>query len=521
MLRKLYLLVFVSACMLFVILGGVLAQDNSVLRVAATASVTTWDPSLSFSTEALYLTNIYEPLLYANAPGSAEAFRPALATDWSASDDGMTWTFHIRQGVKFHDGEMLTAEAVKASLDRHKTMGGASFIWAPVASIDVVDDYTVQVNMAYPAPLELIASSQYDAWIVSPKALAAAADDSTYFEAGVEAGTGPYMLADYTPGSEVVLKSFPDYWGGWDDTDHYENIVVSIVSDAVTQEQLLTGNEVDLALSLPATSYDTFVNDSGYNVQTVQTLFNYVGFLNTTRPPLDDTLVRQAISYAIPYDDIITVGAEGRATQARGAVPAGVWPYSEDVPQYHQDLDKARDLLTQAGHEGGGFELKLTYAAENTIEASFAPLIADALGQIGINVSIEPMLFNQQWELAKADPTQAQDIFLLLYWPTYSDAGSDNLWSMFHSSENPFFNLSYWKNDEFDTTLDEAINLSGTDRAQSQALYNQAQTLMVDEAPGLFFMDVGSWYAVPTSVAGFEYNLNYPFAIFLYPLHAA
>ena len=94
MLRKLYLLVFVSACMLFVILGGVLAQDNSVLRVAATASVTTWDPSLSFSTEALYLTNIYEPLLYANAPGSAEAFRPALATDWSASDDGMTWTFH-------------------------------------------------------------------------------------------------------------------------------------------------------------------------------------------------------------------------------------------------------------------------------------------------------------------------------------------------------------------------------------------------------------------------------------------
>ena len=274
--------------------------------------MTTWDPSLSFSTEALYLTNIYEPLLYANAPGSAEAFRPALATDWSASDDGMTWTFHIRQGVKFHDGETLNAEAVKESLDRHKAMGGASFIWAPVASIDVVDDYTVQINMAYPAPLELIASSQYDAWIVSPKALAAAADDSTYFEAGVEAGTGPYMLASYTPDAEVVLKAFPDYWGGWSDTNHYENIVVSIVSDAVTQEQLLTGSEVDLALSLPPTSYDTFVNDSGYNVQTVQTLFNYVGFLNTTRPPLDNALVRQAISYAIPYDDIITVGAEGR-----------------------------------------------------------------------------------------------------------------------------------------------------------------------------------------------------------------
>ena len=357
--------------------------------------------------------------------------------------------------------------------------------------------------MAYPAPLELIASSQYDASMVRPKALAAAADNSTYFEAGVEAGTGPYMLADYTPGSEVVLKSFPDYWGGWGDNDHYENIVVSIVSDAVTQEQLLTGNEVDLALSLPATSSDTFVNDSGYNVQTVQTLFNYVGFLNTTRPPLDDTLVRQAISYAIPYDDIITVGAEGRATQARGAVPAGVWPYSEDVPQYHQDLDKARDLLIQAGHEGGGLKLKLTYAAENTIEASFAPLIADALGQIGINVRSNRCcsISNGNWRkqtrrrrrtfscCSTGQPTAM---------PVLTTCGRCS------TVANPFFNLSYWKNDEFDTTLDEAINLSGTDRAQSQALYDQAQTLMVDEAPGLFFMDVGSWYTVPTWVAGFE-----------------
>lgn len=517
--RKLVLLLLL--CAMLVGSGGALAQTPSVLRVTATAAITTWDPSLSFSTEALYMTNIYEPLLYANPPGSAQPFRPALATDWSSSADGMTWTFHIRKGVKFHDGETLTAQAVKDSLDRHKKMGGASFIWAPVKSIDVVDDYTVQFNMVNPAPLELILASQYDAWIVSPKALAAAAKDDKYFEQGVEGGTGPYMLDSYTPDSEVVLKAFPDYWGGWSDTNHYQNIVVSIVSDAVTQEQLLTSGGADLALRLPESSYDTFVKDPNYNVQTVQTLFNYVGFLNTTRPPLDNVKVRQAISYAMPYADIIKVGAEGRATQSHGPVPAGVWPYSAEVPQYHQDLDKARELLKEAGHEGGGFDLKLTYAAENTIEASFAPLIADALGQIGINVTIDPMLFNQQWELAKGDPTQAQDIFLLLYWPTYSDAGSDNLYSMFHSSDKPFFNLSYWKDDQFDKTLDQAVQLSGTDRAQSQKLYTEAQTRLVDQAPGLFFMDVGSWYAVPKTIAGFEYNLNYPFAIFFYPLHSA
>ncbi|MFN8378073.1 MAG: ABC transporter substrate-binding protein [Anaerolineae bacterium] len=519
MIRK--VLLVMVAVLLLVSIGAVAAQDTTALRVASTAAITTWDPSLSFSTEALYLANMYEPLLWANAPGADEPFTPALATSWEASEDGLTWTFHLREGVKFHDGTDLTAQAVKDSIDRHRSIGGAAFIWAPVESIEVVDDLTVQFNLSYPAPLDLIASSLYAAWIVSPDALAAAASDEAYFEQGVDGGTGPYMLSDYTPDTEVVLSAFPDYWGGWDDTNHFQNVVVSIVADDVVQEQLLLGGEVDLALRLPPSSYDDFSANADFNVQTVNTLFNYVGFLNTLRPPLDNPLVRQAISYAIPYDDIIQVGAEGLGTQSHGPVPQGVFPYSPDVPQYTQDLDKARELMAEAGYPDGGLELKLTYAAENSTEEAFAPVIADALAEIGINVTIEPMLFNQQWDLAKSDPANAQDIFLLLYWPTYSDAGSDNLWSLFRSSESPFFNLSYWKNDEYDALIDEAIPLSGTDRAGAQELYTQAMNLLVDQAPGLYLMDVSNWYAVPTYLDGFAYNLNYPFATFFYPLHPA
>jgi uncharacterized protein (TIGR03086 family) len=197
--------------------------------------------------------------------------------------------------------------------------------------------------------------------------------------------------------------------------------------------------------------------------------------------------VRQALSYAIPYDDIIAIGAQGYGTQSRGPVPAGVWPWSEETPQYTQDLEKAKQLLVEAGYPDGGFNLRLTYASENQNEERFAPLIKDAFAEIGVEVEIQAIQFSQQWEEAKADPATAQDIFLLLYWPTYSDAGSDNLWSMFHSSEAPFFNLSYWVNEEFDSTLDEAIALTVTDPAQSQQLYNDAMTLLVDEAPGLFF----------------------------------
>ena len=119
---------------------------------------------------------------------------------------------------------------------------------------------------------------------------------------------------------------------------------------------------------------------------------------------------------------------------------------------------RPKQLLDEAGHPDGGFNLKLTYASENDTEAAFAPLIKDSFAQIGVDVTIEPILFNQQWEAAKTDPTNAQDMFLLLYWPTYSDAGSDNLWSMFYGTgEAPHlnvtdFNLSYWKNEQYNDT---------------------------------------------------------------------
>ena len=185
------------------------------------------------------------------------------------------------------------------------------------------------------------------------------------------------------------------------------------------------------------------------------------------------------------YADIITVGAQGYGTQSHGPVPAGVFPWSADVPQYTQDLDEGQGPAAQAGYPNGGFSLNLTYAAENQNEARFAPLIKEAYATLGVNVTLTPIAFNQQWEKAKATAGR-QDMFLLLYWPTYADAGSDNLWSMFHSSDKPFFNLSYWKNTQFDTLVDDAIGLTATQRDQAQAKYVQAMKLLVDQAPGVF-----------------------------------
>ncbi|HEY73186.1 MAG: hypothetical protein B6I35_04280 [Anaerolineaceae bacterium 4572_32.2] len=486
-----------------------------ILRVAATASVTTWDPSASFSTEALYMANLYEPLMWINPDGS---FEPALAESWDVSDDGLAWTFHIREGVTFHDGESLTADTVVASIERTRALGaGASWIWWMVETIEAADDLTVEVTLSTAYPLDRVAASTYAAWIMSPTA--AAYEDSEWFEAGNEAGSGPWMLESYTPDEEIVLTRFEDYWGGWDD-DQYDKVIISIVPEQIVQSQMLEGGEVDLALSLPEETQEDFEANVDFVVHENATLFNYVGLMNTQKEPLNDPLVRQAIAYAIPYDDVVAVGAGGLGQQARGPVPNGLWPYSDEVFQYTYDPAKAADLLEQAGYPGGGFSLVLTHAAENLSEERFAPVIKDALADIGIELEIRPMLWAQQWELAKGDPAEAQDMFLLLWWPTISD-GYDNLTSMFQCEETPFFSLAYYCNEEYDTLTSEALALTGPDPEAAQEKYIEAMNILVEDSPSLFLYDTRLFRPVPAYLEGYEYNANYPFSTFFYPIRLA
>ena len=493
-------------------------SSQQLLRVAATAAVTTWDPIKSFSTEVLYMANLYEPLLYANPPGSSQPFRPGLATSWSRSKDGKTWTFHLRKGVTFHDGEPLTSAAVKSSIEAAAKSGGASFIWASLGSITTPDDSTVVFHMKSPARVDLIASSEDGAWIVCPKALAAVAKDANYFESGKDCGTGPYMLKSYKAGSEVVLTAYDKYWGGWGGS-RYQNVAIEITSEAIVQQQMLSSGQVDLALSVPLENVKKLAAGGQYTTIVQPTSQNYTAFFNTTRPPLDNPLVRRALSYAMPYGSIIKVGAYGYGSQSRGPVPKGIFPWSTSTPQYHQNLAMAKKLLAQAGHAGGHFSLKLTYAAENQAESRFAPLIKDAFAKIGVNVSLKGILFNQQWAAAKANPKKAQDIFLLLYWPTYSDAGSDNLYSLFHSSAKPFFNLSYWNDPAYDKLVDAGTAVSGVSQSKAQADYSKAMKLLYDQAPGAYLYDAKLVLLEPKtlSMPG-AVNINYPFVTFFYPI---
>jgi peptide/nickel transport system substrate-binding protein len=127
------------------------------------------------------------------------------------------------------------------------------------------------------------------------------------------------------------------------------------------------------------------------------------------------------------------------------------------------------------------------------------------------------MLWAQQWEMAKGDPTEAQDMFLLLWWPTISD-GYDNLSSMFKCEEKPFFSLAYYCNEEYDNLINEALNLTATDPEKAQEMYTEAMNILSEDSPSLFLYDTSVFRPVPTYLKGYEYNANYPFSTFFYPI---
>lgn len=485
------------------------ASPISVFKVATSAAVTTWDPIQSFSTEAFYMPNIYEPLLWKNPDGAATEYAPGIATSWTHSTDSKTWTFKIRSGATFHDGTAVTAAAVKASFDESKKNGGAGFIWGPVDTFVAPSADTLIMNLGYAAPMDLIASSTYGAWVISPKVLAAGIANSKYYDSGIDGGSGPYTIKSYSAGSEVVLSAYPGYWGS---KPTYKIVDALITPDAVTAQQMMTSGQVDWSTTIPLTSVAELKHTGKYAINVYKSPFNYVGYFNTLRAPLNNPKVRAALSMAIPYSDIVKIGGQGYGTQAHGPVPAGIYPFDPTTPQYKKKLATAKSLLAKLGVKN--LSLKITYASENPAEARFVPLIASALNSIGINADVQAILFNQQWSAAKKDPANAQDIFIVKYWPTYSDAGVDNLWSLFHSSSKPFFNLSYWKNATYDNLVDDAAVLSGSDKAGAAKMYSQAMNILYTEAPGIYLYDEAQVTVVPRRLSVPKYNINYPFTAF-------
>jgi len=340
------------------------AGETTFRRAEPAVIVTDLDPSSQFSNEIVIICgNMYETLTWVTPDGEIVG---QLAESWTVSEDGLTWDFKLRKGVKFHDGTPMDSTAVAESFERTRRMGmGAAFIWACVDEIVTFeeDPYLVRFKLAFPAPLDRIAAASYAAWVFSPKVLEVGDDDAIHewfngpppggIFAGdppYDMGTGPYYLAEHVPGHHVVLKRFEDYWRGWEGGPYYDTIYVEYVEEAATREEGILGGVYDFTYLLPMEDLKSIDENPVAKVPAIPSFQNLLGFFNLKRPPTDNALVRKAIAYATPYQKIIDEVLMGYGVQSKGPVPAGLFGYVEDLFQYTQDLDKARDLLREAGY---------------------------------------------------------------------------------------------------------------------------------------------------------------------------
>jgi peptide/nickel transport system substrate-binding protein len=473
------------------------------------------DPAVSFSNDSVVVSNCYETLTFYNPPGSDELLGPVLATSWETNEDATEWVFHLREGVTFHNGDPFNAEAAKGAIENTIELGtGASYIWDPVEEIEVVDDYTVKFKLSYAAPLDLIASSGYGAWIYNPKVYAE--QGTEWFNAGNCAGTGPYKIERRERGSRLIMTRNEDYWGGWRE-GQFDKVVFEIHEDNVVLQQMIEAGTADFTYGVPPDNLAALDARDDIVVYTNPSFQNLLGLLNNQKPPLDNKLVRQALAYSVPYTQMIQGVLQGRGTQAYGPVPAGMWGHSKDLLQYTYDLDKAKELLAEAGYPDGGFDLLYTFATGDLDEQQLGELWKAELAKLGINLEVRAMNWEAQWDLAKSAPENAQDILTFYWWPDYVSPYSF-LYGMFHTEDEILFNLGYYYNSEFDELIDTANALSGSDREKAEETFIQAQEMLVEDSVALFFYDVANTHLARSDIKGFVDNPAYPHVVFVYQL---
>jgi peptide/nickel transport system substrate-binding protein len=476
-----------------------------------------WDPATEYSDAIIAMSNMYETLTRYNT--ATHKVEPLLATSWSSSKNGLTWTFHLRQGVKFHTGRLMTAQAAKAAIERTiKLNGGAAYVWGAVKSIGTPAADTLVFHLRYPSPLDLEASADYSAYIYDTKA-AGGGSLTKWLNTPHDAGTGPYTVQTWNKGQEfeVTQTQFPGYWGGWKGS-HFTKVVYRVVTQDTTSVQLLRSGQVTFVEQMAPALWDSLRGAPGVHLVSAASWQNLLGQLNAKALSLPE---RQAILYGINYNGIVAA-LKGAATPASGLVPDGLFGHfgSSSLPNYHYDPAKAASLLNSIGYGPGKkpLNLSLTYTQGDSNEQVVATLMKSSLAKLNINLSIQSLAWPTQWGKAKsANPAQHQDIFFEYWWPDYADPYS---WfvNLLETEKQPYFNLSYYSNLGLDKQINRVETLVATNRTAGQALYKSMQETILQQAPLTVLYNDTYQYAMSSGFTGFTPNPAYPNVVFVHNL---
>jgi peptide/nickel transport system substrate-binding protein len=457
----------------------------------------------------------YEQLITLKGNSTGE-YVGLLAERWEANADKSVWTFHLRQGVTFHDGSPCDGEAVRASFERFMTMGlgpasgFARFLDDP-KRITAPDAQTVVFDLGRPQPLlEAYLTSQYGPLVLNVKAVMAHEKDgdlghewAQLNEEGL--GTGPYRVVEFEPEDRVVLERYDGYWRGWEG-EHFDRVVFRVVPENETRRQLIEQGEADIVDNLTPESLQALEQNPDLVVS--RDYSSEVDYLMlTVSGPLTSPEARQAMCYAFPYDDVITGIYKGYGKRAIGGVAEVVNGFDPATFAYKTDLTKAKELFTKAG-VAEGTEITLTEESGDESVKSAVQLLQANLSQIGITLNIETTDLSTFTSIIFGDaPVEERPMVMpWFWWPDYNDA-----WNHLY----PQISCDAWgskgTNSGYYCHKRVEALLKGSRDEPDQAKYQQAlseiqQIISRDDPPAIYYMQRQWTTVLRKAIAGFVFN---------------
>jgi peptide/nickel transport system substrate-binding protein len=473
--------------------GGGAPQSNTppdTLYVALEAEPPELDPNLSSAyVDRQVMASLYDKLVDIDENGEIV---PMLAKSYDVSDDGKVYTFHLRDGIKFHDGTEFNAEAVKYNLDRYQEEDSVrSTEVEPIESVEAVDEYTVRVTLSEPFAPFLAVLTDRAGIMASPKAI----EENNGRISKDPVGTGPFKFVERVRGDHITVEKNPDYWR--EGLPKIDKIEYRGIDDENVQYQNLQSGELDIIDSIPLVEFKELQESGDYNVS-IEPGLGYQGvFLNVTQPPFDNKQLRQAVYRLVDREAIVKAVLRNVGGEA-GNSPFSEqsWAYSEESDSYpERSVEEAKALLEEAGKpDGFSFTLKTD---PSPINQQIGQVIQNNLKPAGIDVKLEQEEFGTLLD----DSTNGNFQALFLGWSGRIDPDL-NIYDF--TVTNGDFNDSGYSNPEVDKLLNEARITSDRDRRKE--LYGQVMEILHEDVPYvyLYHNNQTTDFAMQPTVQGFE-----------------
>ena len=480
--------------------AGESTKDSLVFSI--NADIVTTDCHMARDTvTGIVHYQIYETLVR-DQPG--EGLVPALAESWELSADNTEITFKLRENVKFHNGDTMTAEDVAFSLNRAIASSFTASYSGTMDHAEVVDDTHVKLCMKQAFGPVLQCLSVPCLGIVSKRAVEELGDEGF---AAAPVGTGPYKFVEWSSGEKIVLEAFDEYWRG---APTIKDLTFMIMTDRNTAAIALENNEVDVLYSPDLADREHL--ESLENVQFIAgdgSVYMWVIAFNNESEIFSDKRVREAISYAINRDEIVDGALNGFGEAVEMPIVPSVFGYDPEFKGHEYDLEKAKQLMAEAGYADGlTVTIKLNQSSTYTRPAE---IVQAQLRQIGINLEFE--LMERAAFLSDVTTDANYDITLFMFTAGYPDADYV-LYGRMHSSNIGGTNYIKYSNPEVDALLDQAR--ASSDEAERKSLYYKVSEYVRDDVPFIPLMTDNVCIAANSALTGVRASIGEQHYVFDY-----